>query len=364
MSRPRPRQRNVSRLGHHCRRWRPLRRAPMVSVPRIGLQIQAAKRRPLPPVTHRCQQPPCTSLRMIRPLRPHLPPLPPPPRHSNILGKTTSRAPIPQMRPLHLRQLLPALVLPPPAQLQKHPASRHPHPRARMPQQPARQLRLPPPPQPPLRVRRSHIRHRLSPHPVHPAVHQRQPLKQRRPFVQRRPRMPSAHHRPNRSPIVPHQPVPPLLHHHRKQIPSPTCVEFQSPLAPPTQNTSHTSTTPSRTSPFNAASTRTRRHKYRQCSPPNGRVHRKNSCASITPKNAWLASAASPAQQHHQPNPPQLKTSRTTFPYTSVNRKSRPLYRYVSRSWSSPSRCKIVACKSCTCTCPFTVFHPYSSVSP
>ncbi len=38
----------------------------------------------------------------------------------------------------------------------------------------------------------------------------------------------------------------------------------------------------------------------------------------------------------------------TTFPATSVSRKSRPAWRYVSRSWSKPSRCRIVAWKSWT----------------
>ena len=33
-------------------------------------------------------------------------------------------------------------------------------------------------------------------------------------------------------------------------------------------------------------------------------------------------------------------------PETSVNRMSRPLYRYVSFLWSMPSKASIVACKS------------------
>jgi len=38
------------------------------------------------------------------------------------------------------------------------------------------------------------------------------------------------------------------------------------------------------------------------------------------------------------------------FPATSVSRKSRPLWKYVSRLWSIPSRCSIVACRSWTVT--------------
>ena len=38
--------------------------------------------------------------------------------------------------------------------------------------------------------------------------------------------------------------------------------------------------------------------------------------------------------------------SRITRPCTSVRRKSRPAYRYVSFVWSNPSRCSIVACRS------------------
>ena len=41
----------------------------------------------------------------------------------------------------------------------------------------------------------------------------------------------------------------------------------------------------------------------------------------------------------------------STSPPTSVRRKSRPWKRYVSFRWSSPSRCRIVACRSWTWTC-------------
>jgi hypothetical protein len=37
-------------------------------------------------------------------------------------------------------------------------------------------------------------------------------------------------------------------------------------------------------------------------------------------------------------------------PCTSVRRKWRPWYLYVRRLWSTPRTCRIVACKSCTCT--------------
>ena len=40
------------------------------------------------------------------------------------------------------------------------------------------------------------------------------------------------------------------------------------------------------------------------------------------------------------------KIGRTTWPLTSVRRKSRPEWRNVRRSWSRPNRCRIVACRS------------------
>ncbi len=43
----------------------------------------------------------------------------------------------------------------------------------------------------------------------------------------------------------------------------------------------------------------------------------------------------------------------TTLPLTSVRRKSRPWNLYVSFSWSTPSRCSIVAWRSCTSTGSF-----------
>src|SRR5262245_34457767 len=54
----------------------------------------------------------------------------------------------------------------------------------------------------------------------------------------------------------------------------------------------------------------------------------------------------------------------TTLPWTSVSRKSRPWWRDVSRSWSSPNRWRMVAFKSCTCTGFSTIFKPKSSVLP
>jgi hypothetical protein len=51
---------------------------------------------------------------------------------------------------------------------------------------------------------------------------------------------------------------------------------------------------------------------------------------------------------------PHARTSFTTFPFTSVSRMSRPAWRYVRRSWSSPSRCRMVACQSWTCVRPST----------
>ena len=49
----------------------------------------------------------------------------------------------------------------------------------------------------------------------------------------------------------------------------------------------------------------------------------------------------------------QARIGRTTLPLTSVRRKSRPAWRKVSRSWSKPSVCRIVACRSWMCTAVF-----------
>src|SRR5262249_21050661 len=49
---------------------------------------------------------------------------------------------------------------------------------------------------------------------------------------------------------------------------------------------------------------------------------------------------------------------------TSVKRKSRPWKRKVSLVCSSPSRCRIVACRSWTCTRSAVGAKPNSSVSP
>ena len=54
----------------------------------------------------------------------------------------------------------------------------------------------------------------------------------------------------------------------------------------------------------------------------------------------------------------------TTFPCTSVRRKSRPWKRNVSLVWSRPSRCRIVACRSWTWTRSSTTLKPSSSVLP
>ena len=54
----------------------------------------------------------------------------------------------------------------------------------------------------------------------------------------------------------------------------------------------------------------------------------------------------------------QVRMSYATLPNTSVRRKSRPPCRKVSRVWSNPNRCKIVACKSCTWTSFSTTLMP------
>jgi hypothetical protein len=61
-------------------------------------------------------------------------------------------------------------------------------------------------------------------------------------------------------------------------------------------------------------------------------------------------------RRHH------VRISRTTLPYTSVNRKSRPPNRCTSRSWSIPIRCKMVAWRSCMWTLFWIASCPNSSV--
>ena len=58
------------------------------------------------------------------------------------------------------------------------------------------------------------------------------------------------------------------------------------------------------------------------------------------------------------------RISRTTSPDTSVSRKSLPAYRNVSFSWSTPSTCRIVACRSWIETRFSTALKPNSSVAP
>ncbi len=55
-------------------------------------------------------------------------------------------------------------------------------------------------------------------------------------------------------------------------------------------------------------------------------------------------------QQGDEQNGRHASSFDTSFPLTSVRRKSRPWNLYVSFSWSIPSRCSIVACRSCTST--------------
>src|SRR6185503_20255594 len=48
------------------------------------------------------------------------------------------------------------------------------------------------------------------------------------------------------------------------------------------------------------------------------------------------------------------RISFTTSPWTSVSRMSRPPNRTVSRLWSTPRRWRIVACRSCISSLPWT----------
>ena len=57
-------------------------------------------------------------------------------------------------------------------------------------------------------------------------------------------------------------------------------------------------------------------------------------------------------------------TALIACPCTSVRRKSRPLKRKVSRSWSRPRRCRMVACRSCMVQMFSTECMPSSSVAP
>src|SRR5262249_43792892 len=61
---------------------------------------------------------------------------------------------------------------------------------------------------------------------------------------------------------------------------------------------------------------------------------------------------------------PQANSFCTTFPATSVSRKSRPWKRYVSFRWSKPNSCRMVAWKSLTWIGSSTTFQPMSSVLP
>ena len=61
---------------------------------------------------------------------------------------------------------------------------------------------------------------------------------------------------------------------------------------------------------------------------------------------------------------PQATTDRTTSPATSVRRKLRPLLKKVSRSWSSPIRCRMVAWRSLTLTLSTSALWPKGSVAP
>ncbi len=62
--------------------------------------------------------------------------------------------------------------------------------------------------------------------------------------------------------------------------------------------------------------------------------------------------------------PIHARISRTTEPWTSVRRKSRPTWLNVSRVWSMPSRCSIVACRSWMWTLPLDDVVAHVVVSP
>jgi hypothetical protein len=85
--------------------------------------------------------------------------------------------------------------------------------------------------------------------------------------------------------------------------------------------------------------------------------------------NMWSSSA--PWRKSLTPSPPrpcpldrQARIALTTLPCTSVRRKSRPWNLYVSRVWSMPSRCRMVAFRSWTSTGSRTMLYEKSSVSP
>ncbi len=69
-----------------------------------------------------------------------------------------------------------------------------------------------------------------------------------------------------------------------------------------------------------------------------------------------LVTPSRTTRRHH------VRISRTTLPYTSVNRKSRPPNRCTRRSWSIPIRCKMVAWRSCMWTLFWIANCPNSSV--
>ena len=73
-------------------------------------------------------------------------------------------------------------------------------------------------------------------------------------------------------------------------------------------------------------------------------------CAAPTRGAPFTSASSLGAARHAGTRRGYAMISFTTCPATSVNRKFRPLYRYVSLVCSSPIKCKTVACRSFTCT--------------
>ena len=85
----------------------------------------------------------------------------------------------------------------------------------------------------------------------------------------------------------------------------------------------------------------------------------------LQPRAAEIAGEVRATNTFFLPGRPRHASSlSSTVPATSVSRKLRPLYLYVSFVWSRPSRCRMVACRSLTDTRSTAALWPISSVSP
>lgn len=107
----------------------------------------------------------------------------------------------------------------------------------------------------------------------------------------------------------------------------------------------------SKTAPRFRKANRVNRTPSSKTEPPDGQI--RNACFNrktntyIEPRNTGIhAGQLDDAADSREDVADQASISLTTCPCTSVNRMSRLLNRNVSRSWSMPSKCNMVACRS------------------